>query len=205
MPMNPFSKILLSADEQQLVTNTEWILTKRKIMDKVSVLLGDISEQQKMQIENECNWLPAAVIRSTPKIAKGENYLGLPYLLLDYPRCFSDDHIFAVRTMFWWGNFFSITLHLSGDYKKQFQKIIIENVYAVNQDIFICLNENQWQHHFEAENYTNIKKIPEDELQDIILEKQFIKLSIKFPLQSWNDIPSLLENSFTEIMKMLKG
>jgi len=205
MPMNPFSKILLSADELQLVTNTDWILTKRKIIHKVNALLGNISEQQKILIENESTWLPAAVVQSTPKIAKGENYLGLPYLLLDYPRCFSDDHIFAVRTMFWWGNFFSITLHLSGDYKKQFQKIIIENVYAVNQDIFICINETQWQHHFEADNYLDIKKLTVDVLQDTIIEKQFIKLAIKFPLQSWNKIPSLLENSFTEIITMLKG
>jgi hypothetical protein len=205
MPMNSFSKLMFSADELQLVTNTEWILTKRKIMDKVNGLLGDISEQQKMLIKNESNWLPAAVVQSTPKIAKGENYLGLPYLLLDYPRCFSDDHIFAVRTMFWWGNFFSITLHLSGTYKEIFQQKIIENIDAVAQELFICINENQWQHHFEADNYTNIKKLPKDELQHIILEKQFIKLAIKFPLQSWNDIPSLLENSFTEIITMLKG
>jgi hypothetical protein len=205
MPMNPFSKILLSADELQLVTNTDWILTKRKIIDKVNLLLGDISEQQKMLIENECHWLPAAVVQSTPKIAKGENYLGLPYLLLDYPRCFSDDHIFAVRTMFWWGNFFSISLHLSGTYKEIFQQKIIENIDEVTPEVFICINETQWQHHFEADNYTDIKKISVDELQHMILEKEFIKLAIKFPLQSWNDIPSLLENSFTEIITMLKG
>ena len=55
-----------------------------------------------------------AIVQSTPKIAKGENYLQLPYVLLDYPRCFDKENIFAIRTMFWWGNFFSITLHLSG-------------------------------------------------------------------------------------------
>ena len=205
MPMNPFSKILLSADELQLVTNTDWILTKRKIIDKVNGLLGDISEQQKILIKNERHWLPAAVVQSTPKIAKGENYLGLPYMLLDYPRCFSDDHIFAVRTMFWWGNFFSITLHLSGTYKEIFQQKIIENIDVVTPDIFICINETQWQHHFEADNYTNIKKLPKDKLQHMMLEKEFIKLAIKFPLQTWNEIPSLLENSFTEIITMLKG
>ena len=125
MAMNSFSKILLSADELQLVNNTDWILTKRKIMHKVTGLLGDISEHQKLMVENESNWLPGEVVQSTPKIAKGENYLQLPYMLLDYPRCFNDGNIFAVRTMFWWGNFFSITLHLSGTYKKTFQQKLI--------------------------------------------------------------------------------
>jgi hypothetical protein len=204
MPMNTFSKIMLSDDEQQLVTNTGWILTKRKIMEKVNRLLGDIAEHQKQVIENERNWLPDAVVQSTPKIAKGENYLGLPYLLLDYPRCFNDDDIFAVRTMFWWGNFFSITLHLSGMYKEMFQQKIIENMDAVTPGVFICINENQWQHHFEADNYINIKKIVKHELQDMIREKQFIKLAIKFSLQPWDAVPALLDKSFIELIEMLK-
>jgi hypothetical protein len=204
MPMNNFSKILLSADELQLVNNTEWILTKRKIMDTVNQLLGHVAEHQKLVIENEKDWLPDGVIQSTPKIAKGENYLQLPYMLLDYPRCFDADNIFAVRTMFWWGNFFSITLHLSGGYKKIFQQKIIENIKFVKQDFFICINENQWQHHFKADNYTAIKNLREDELQKLITEKEFIKLAIKFPLQPWDAVPSLLDESFVEIIKMLK-
>ncbi len=204
MPMNTFSKILLSADEQQLVTNTGWILTKRKIMEKVNVLLGDVAAQQKQIIANESSWLPGAVVQSTPKIAKGENYLQLPYLLLDYPRCFDGDHIFAVRTMFWWGNFFSITLHLSGRYKKMFQQNIIQNIQAAEQDIFICIHEDQWHHHFEAHNYKGVKKIMKEELRVMITEKSFIKLAIKFPLQTWNEISSLLDDSFTELMEMLK-
>jgi hypothetical protein len=204
MPMNSFSKLTLSADEQQLVTNTEWILTKRKITDKVDLLLGDISVRQQVMIENEKAWLPTAVVLSTPKIAKGENYLGLPYLLLDYPRCFTSDDIFAVRTMFWWGNFFSITLHLSGNYKEMFQQKIIENVLVVKQDIFICTNENQWQHHFEANNYTAIQNLQEADLQKTIMEKPFIKVAIQFPLQSWNHIPLLLDEAFTELIKLLK-
>jgi hypothetical protein len=46
--------------------------------------------------------------------------------------------------------------------------------------------------------------ITKDELQNLIIEKPFIKLAIKFPLQSWNDIPSLLDDSFTELIKILK-
>ena len=204
MPMNSFSKLTLSDDEQQLVNNTDWILTKRKIMDTVNEMLGQISEHQQQFIENEKEWLPDSVMQSTPKIAKGENYLQLPYMLLDYPRCFESEKIFAVRTMFWWGNFFSITLHLSGSYKRMFQQKIIENLSAVKQQVFICINENQWQHHFEEDNYVDIKKIGKNELQDMILQKQFIKLAIKFSLQSWNDMPSLIDKAFDDLIKMLK-
>ena len=85
-----------------------------------------------------------------------------------------------------------------------FQKKIIENLSTIKQQVFVCINENQWQHHFEADNYTNIKKIPKCELQDMILEKQFIKLAMKFPLQTWNDVPSLLDDSFNQLITILK-
>ena len=205
MPMNPTSKIMLSDDELQLVTNTGWILTKRTIMDKVNDLLGEIAENQQCMIENEKAWLPEAVVLSAPKIAKGENYLQLPYLLLDYPRCFDAENIFAVRTMFWWGNFFSITLHVSGVYKEKFQQRIIDNIGAVQQEIFFCIHENQRQHHFEADNYSSIKDLRKEALQELIIKKPFIKLAIKFPLQPWAALPVLLEQSFAEIINLLKN
>lgn len=202
--MNNDPKLMLSDEEQQLVNNTHWILTKRVILDKVGLLLGELSEQQKTIIENEKGWLPPEVCMSQAKISRGENYLQLPYLILDHPRCFDAENIFAVRTMFWWGNFFSVTLHLSGKYKTIYQERICERLPGQKQDIFICINENPWQHHFEGDNYTSIKQLSTAHLQGLIYEKQFLKLAIKFPLQQWNTIPALLQEEFKEIITMLK-
>ncbi len=202
--MNMDPKLMLSDDELQLVTDTGWILTKRSVMEKVDGLLGWLAERQKPLIANEKAWLPVDVINSEPKIARGENYLQLPYMLLDYPRCFNAADIFAIRTMFWWGNFFSVTLHLSGKYKESFQQKIIDNIASIDQDIFICIHENQWQHHFEADNYMELKQLSADVLKKSIEEKNFIKLAIKFPLQPWAALPVLLENSFLEMIKLLK-
>lgn len=84
--MSNFSKLMLSDEEQQLVNNPGWILTKRIIINKVDHILGLLSESQKRIIEHEKDWLPPAVVQSTPKIAKGENYLQLPYLLSLTPK-----------------------------------------------------------------------------------------------------------------------
>lgn len=204
MRMNTDPKLMLSDDELQLVCNADWILTKRRIVDKVDGLLSWLAGQQRLIIENEKDWLPAEVVESEPKISRGENYLQLPYMLLDHPRCFDAANIFAVRTMFWWGNFFSVTLQLSGRYKDMFQEKIIADINSGKQDIFICINENQWQHHFEADNYIDVKKMNSNDLKDLIEKKQFIKLAMKFPLQPWAALPALLENSFLEMIKLLK-
>jgi hypothetical protein len=204
MRMNTDPKLMLSDDELQLVSNGEWILTKRRVMEKVDRLLSNVADKQRVVIEVEKDWLPAEVVQSEPKISRGENYLQLPYLILDYPRCFDAENIFAVRTMFWWGNFFSVTLHLSGKYKERFQEKIIQHIGSMQQQIFICIHESQWQHHFEAGNYISVKELSSAGVADTVYKKQFIKLAIKFPLQPWVALPALLDEAFMEMIKLLK-
>jgi hypothetical protein len=203
--MTEKSKLTLSAEELQLVTGTSWILTKHKIIDIVNILFGNLAEVLKQEVLKAENYLPAAVIASTPKIAKGENYLQLPYLILDYPRCFDKQNVFAIRTMFWWGNFFSCTLHLSGSYKTDFLKALQNNIGLMqSNNFYLCINKEEWQHHFESNNYTAAKSLTEEKIKAILLQQHFIKVAAKFPLHQWDDVPALLEKSFTEMMGLMR-
>jgi hypothetical protein len=114
--MNP-AKIQLSAEEMELVQNSQWLLTKNTIIGKVSILFGWLAQQARAFINaNKIPLLPE-VMQLSPKISKGNQYHGLPYLMLDYPRYFGKEDVFAIRSFFWWGNYFSVTLHLKGKYK----------------------------------------------------------------------------------------
>ena len=199
------TKITLSQQELQMVNDKKWILTKRKIIDKVMALLAQVSEKFKPIADKEKEWLPGEVISSEPKIYKGENYRMLPYVLLDYPRRFEAADAFAIRTLFWWGNFFSITLHLAGKYKNKFETEIISNSAMLHQgNFFICVNEDQWQHHFEPGNYLPVNEMDVKKLEQITRQKPFIKLSVQFSLQQWDEMPVLLEESFALILQLLK-
>lgn len=204
--MTDASKLTLSAEELQLVANTHWILTKRVIIDKVNLLFGNLSNVLRNHVIANDFFLLPAIVQSTPKIAKGENYLQLPYVLLDYPRCFDKENIFTVRTMFWWGNFFSTTLHLSGSYKAIFETAIQKNIQALQQhDFYICINEDEWQHHFKVDNYVPLHKLHAGEIAGIIQQQHFIKVAVKFSLQQWSEIPELLEKSFLDLLQLIKN
>jgi len=149
--------------------------------------------------------LPQAAFLSEPKISKGENYRQLPYVILDYPRNFIGGNIFAVRTMFWWGNFFSITLHLSGDHKKIFYDNIDRKLLLLKKhEYYLCVNEDQWQHHFEEDNYIPVNVKTGDDLVEILQQQPFIKIARRFSLSQWNEIPALLERSFSEMIQLVK-
>src|SRR6187200_969888 len=120
-------KIQLSQEELRMVQDTHWLLTKNKILEKVYAIFGELSEELRAAIVKADIPFKEEILLISPKISKGENYNGLPYVMLDYPRRFGKEEVMAIRTMFWWGNFISITWHLKGKYKDYYHTRIKEN------------------------------------------------------------------------------
>jgi len=200
--MEPSANLILSEPELAKVQDANWIFTKHLIMEKAAAILrGQVQE-----INNQFNFLLQwdafkELTATMPKISKGENYLQLPYLILDYPAIFEKNNIFALRTFFWWGNFFSINLHVSGIYKTAFQDTLLKNINGCG-DLFYCSNENEWQHHFEDNNF---KKITGQLKLTEITKNNFIKLAFKYDLKNWNNMPQLLHTGYTAMAGLLKN
>jgi hypothetical protein len=106
--------------------------------------------------------------------------------------------------MFWWGNFFSITLHLSGTYKSMFEKNIAASFGKIkNENFSLCINIEEWEHHFEEDNYVPILQVEEKSFKKNILETRFIKLAKRIPLPDWENAPELLVADFKRIIELL--
>jgi hypothetical protein len=197
------TKIHLSALERELVKNKEWILTKHAVINKVYALFGELNEVYKDACRQEQFFFPGAIERTGGKISKGENYEGLPYVMLDYPALFSKENIFAVRTLFWWGNFFSITLHVSGEkfaIKENFNNLL---EYLRNFNFSVCVNEKEWEHTFELSNYIAAKDIDVQKLEQISA-RNFFKISKNIELDKWDEAAEYLERSFREIIGFIQ-
>lgn len=182
----------LTEKEKTLVTDAGFIHTKNKIIQKVYELFGELSDEYR----NSTVKLDKELLTISPKISKGENYLGLPWVMLDYPRIFSKTDVFAIRTFFWWGNFFSITLQLQGKYQQQYLK----NLLAAPgiKDWMVCTDVSSvWQHNFE--NYTSANIIKEGGIFSSV------KLAKKIPLEEWDNAIEFYKNSFIEICTALSS
>lgn len=198
------AKIRLSPKEMGLVSNPGIILTKNKIIKKAKLLLEMLQQQMVDHQKKYLPCLPPEITKIQPKISRGENYEGLPYLILDYPRYFNKENILAIRTMFWWGSFFSITLHLSGKYKKLYQAKIIACYQSLKKEkYFVCINKTEWEHHFEKENYIMLNKLTGSGFRNQISNRSFIKLAQKIPLQKWDEAQTVLFSHFKKLVEML--
>jgi hypothetical protein len=198
------ANLRLSAKEAQLVANADWILTKNEILQKVKWMLEDLQSQEQVFLMTKGSVVPSQVTAVPPKISRGENYKGLPWLVLDYPRYFGKNDHFAIRSMFWWGNFFSITLQLSGAFKEKYQPNIQSSFSLLqNESFFIAINDDQWEHHFEPDNYLPLAEMGENDFKQYLSDKNFIKLAKKIPLEQWNEAEEILLASFVKLIGWL--
>src|SRR3954468_23643409 len=138
------ANVKLSESELLLVCDEQFILTKNNIINKVYLLFGMLSEVFLNKAKTYKPFFPEEVFKASPKIYKGENYNGLPYVMLDYPRYFVKDDAFSIRCFFWWGNFFSITLHLSGKYAEKYGVHIFQALLLENNLWHVCVGKDQW-------------------------------------------------------------
>lgn len=170
---------MFTARELEYLSDRDFLLTKRRVIDKVVHSFAELEKDLK-QLVITCGYqFPPDAFLQAGKISKGENYRGLPYVILDYPRLFSHDAIFAYRTMFWWGNFFSNTLHVSGS-ALQYLPVLKKSP----EPLYIQCNGEQWDHSLaSAQRITANKKV--ELVEDSV---SFVKISQKIPLSEYNTV-----------------
>jgi hypothetical protein len=196
------TKVTLSPKELELVNNAGWILTKNAVIQKVYLLFGQLSEVYRASLDANSILTPEDTGTRSPKISKGEQYEGLPWVMLDYPRHFSGDDAFGIRSFFWWGNFCSITLQLSGRPKEKFAGAVQRYLQTSRgNDWYIGTGADPWKHHFRKDNYQPAREWKGGSIQDL----PFIKLAKKVSLQDWDELDNFFEQNYREILEMLTG
>lgn len=193
-------KVQLSDSEMALFGDAAFILTKNHILGQTKALLEEV--QERMQQTASAQWPGSGLFTISPKISRGENYRQMPYLVLDYPRLFGQTDIFAIRSFFWWGHFFSSTLHLCGSYAERYgPKILAAMPQLAAQDYFIQTGPDPWAHYFEG-NYIPIKDLDAQGSKALRQGEHFIKIAAKWPLTQWPLAADRLAESWQLLLRI---
>ena len=196
-----------SRQQLEYLHDTSFLLAKRKINKQLDQLLAT-TERELVKFVNQESpaGIPDTCLTVAGKISRGENYRGLPYLVLDYPRLFKKEDVFAFRTMCWWGHFFSCTLHLQGKTLYEHRRHILPAVLSLQNswpETYICVNKTPWEYHYGKDNYMLLHTFNEHEIAEL-LEKDFVKISRKTELDSYQLIPEFALRCFHDFLATLK-
>jgi len=189
-----------SEKELSLMGDRDFLLTKIEIIGKIEGILKKTKDEIIAVTEKGYYDLLPRKILEDGKIFKGEYYRKLPYVILDFPSSFGKESIFAFRTMFWWGNFFSSTLHLQGEYLEKFRSRLLSSFdLLLDSDIYICVGKTPWEYHYGNDNYA---KLSPDHI-DMIDSAPFLKLSKRVPLKKIDMVPQISSNFFNFLAEIL--
>ena len=72
-----------------------------------------------------------------------------------------------------------------------------------NKDFFLCVNKDQWQHHYESPNYMPLNELRKDEINSLLEKATFIKLGRKLPLNQFSKMIDYGEDTYKEFLKVL--
>jgi len=195
----------LSKKELDVISDTDFLLAKAKIMEKLHDQFGHVREELKLIVKSSSFSFPDEVDIQEGKIFKGEYYQDLPYLVLDYPKYFSKTSILTFRTMFWWGNFFSLTLHLKGNPLEKYRQNILGKTNELKgTGTYICKNDTPWEYHYEQDNYVNIDENINGSYEEILQKKEFIKLSRKIQLDEYENFMFFCKETFNIFLSVLR-
>jgi hypothetical protein len=195
--MEPAAKITISPEELSRMEDTGFLISKRLITEKVYDLFHALKKEITASPVFLDHPFPAEVDILTGKISRGENYKGLPYIIMDFPVYFSQTDIFSFRAMFWWGHEFSFTLHLAGKFMDMYKDKSFHNLFR--KGVYQCVNPRPWEYHFDEDNYLPVERFigyP---------EAAFMKLSRKLPLADWASVPGYGRESMEIYLRWLQA
>ncbi len=196
------AKIRLSSQHIKLVTNADWILTKNEILLHIKTAFEELYNWQQFTLQSHA--LPDDVLKPGGKISRGENYLGLPWIVLDHPRHFIKENIFAVRTLFWWGRFFSTTLHLSGVWQqKKGQQLVNAFESLQKRSLKLCYSGNEWVHDINSDTYIFLSAIDQKDFEKIIQEAPFVKIAAYTSIENIENSMEILMQQFEFLVNIL--
>ena len=195
-----------SSRELKTLKEQEFFRVKHKLTIKISELFNQLKQVIKEDIKHVNFRFPNKVDVISGKISKGERYNQLPYINLDFPKYFSKKDVFVYRSMFWWGNFFSFTIHLQGKFLDRYRTTLASNLKILrNKQIYFCVNTTPWNYTFDPSNYKLIDKIPAKDLKEMIANRSFIKLSRRVLInqKSVKNILATGLNTYTLFLKSI--
>jgi len=117
--------------------------------------------------------------------------------VLDYPRFFSREEVFAIRSFFWWGHYFSISLHLKGKFCRQWLERI-QAAAAVGKLVggYLSCSGNEFSFNLSAPDYLSVDE------KTWPLETgsyPFLKISFKISFDEWEKAEQKLMEAFERL------
>lgn len=195
-------KLNFSKEEIELILNSDLILKKRKLIQLVKDDFHQIGTSIIYDSTSHYSDIFGKDFSRNIKITSGENLHGMPYVVLDLFSSFNAENILTLRVLFWWGNFISVNLLLSGKNFDFFQKKLIQKIKTSgNHQPIIYVTSDIWENQIRTSDPT-INDISPDTFE-LYFQNKRLRFSKKIEIREMIQLELLIKNSITELISLI--
>ncbi len=194
----------LSEKELTIIQDADFFRVKQQIIQKTLIELNNLRDEVKKTAAFQNFDFPEEMDIEYGKISKGENYNSLPWIVLDFPRRFNKNGVFAFRSMFLWGKGFFFTLHLSGQYLENYKTLILSKVPELkSHQVYFYTDSDEWQHEVILPFYQQLNQITPDKIQSSLQNQTYCKLARRLELSNIQNLTAFGLETFELFFKGL--
>lgn len=195
-----------SVQEQALMKDAEMLLLKRQCIDKVMLKFASIESNLKRNMGDFANsGLPEGAFLKPGKISRGENYKGLPYVVLDYPRLFTQSGVLNIRLLFWWGHYFTMSLHLAGEVWERNKNRVVGSLAGQEfGGLYFQYEGSVWENDLSLPFFIDSSKLGKNNF-DAILKSSFIKIVNPIAVDEIERLESFSLTTFKKFISLLQN
>ncbi|HOS49302.1 MAG TPA: hypothetical protein PLG57_11725 [Bacteroidia bacterium] len=143
------------------------------------------------------------LLKSAAKTTRGNNFLGYPWTIIDFPRKFESEGFMALRILCLRGHCFSITLHLSGETFKYYADRILSRKDEIPSNYFISTNADEWMHIIDEKNYRNMNN-PDIDFEKELETTSYLKIAHKIPFEEAESLPQQAAETARILFEILR-
>jgi len=95
----------------------------------------------------------------------------------------------------------SVSLVLSGSYKKLYEQNIFKAINTKPTNLFVCIGQTPWEHDILPGNFLKAGKLTSKEITEI-KNRSFLKLSFKISIKEINSLEVLVLEKFKGLLQL---
>lgn len=188
--------LALSEFERQCFYDQEFLLAKQRITNKNKALLSGLEPTIQAWLPQLPKPIESKYAKGTAKVSTGENYQGLPYQVLDFPRSFTKESGFGLRIMLWWGKEISMSLLLWGSVRQEAIPYLHQNTKYLPSD-HLSLAGSPWQHAYHPNDYQLIGNFSKQAYEKALCHP-FYKLTRFWKIEAREGLQNLVQAGLTD-------
>ncbi len=179
---------IFTANDLALMRDADLMARKEAVIGKVKTVLSAVKEALRSEVKDPSAYLaPDGTDFSQGQLAHGDQFHGLPWVYLDFPKYFSREAMFTFRSFFWWGHGFLFAWFLAGPLLDRYKAALLSGYDRLadtsNGVLRLSLARDPWEWR-QADGYAlDLARTNRHAVEAALATRPFLKLTENLGLE----------------------